>query len=46
MKAYFNTPNPPVKVGKIVIGDGSVASAQVYQYLPTVGPIIFYENYT
>lgn len=39
-------PNPPVQVGKIVIGDGSVATAQVYQYLPTVGPILFYLNYT
>ncbi|KAF5361823.1 hypothetical protein D9756_002268 [Leucocoprinus leucothites] len=36
MKAYFSMPNPPVKIGKIVIGDGSVASGQVFELLPTL----------
>ncbi|KAF9454245.1 alpha/beta-hydrolase [Macrolepiota fuliginosa MF-IS2] len=36
MKAYFNMENPPVKVGKFVIGDGSVASAQVFELLPAL----------
>ncbi|KAL9713485.1 hypothetical protein Ac2012v2_003096 [Leucoagaricus gongylophorus] len=36
MKAYFNMPNPPVSVGKIVIGDGSVSSSQVFEYLPAL----------
>lgn len=40
MKAYFNMPNPPVKVGKIVIGDGSVASGQVFELAPSVSPTL------
>lgn len=36
MKTYFNMKNPPVKVGKFVIGDGSVNTPQVFELLPAV----------
>jgi hypothetical protein len=28
--------NPPVKFGKLVIGDGTMASGQVFELLPAV----------
>ncbi|KAF8892138.1 Alpha/Beta hydrolase protein [Infundibulicybe gibba] len=31
---YFGLQNPPVKIAKIAIGDGSIASGQVFELLP------------
>lgn len=39
MKAYFGLQNPPVKIRKIAIGDGSITSGQVFELLPVVGMI-------
>ncbi|KAH9913993.1 alpha/beta-hydrolase [Epithele typhae] len=36
MKAYFQTPNPPVKIAKFVIGDGTVGSGIVFNEVPTL----------
>ncbi|KAG6821213.1 hypothetical protein H0H93_004034 [Arthromyces matolae] len=36
MKAYFGMKNPPVKIANIVIGDGSIASGQVFELLPAL----------
>ncbi|KAH8115245.1 alpha/beta-hydrolase [Phellopilus nigrolimitatus] len=41
-KAIFQTPNPPVKLAKIVIGDGTVGEFPVTQDLPTVSIIETY----
>ncbi len=35
-KAYFGKKNPPVKLAKIAIGDGSLGSDIVNEILPTV----------
>lgn len=36
MKAYFAMEKPPVKIVNIAIGDGSIASGQVFELLPAV----------
>ncbi|KAG6897814.1 hypothetical protein C0992_010618 [Termitomyces sp. T32_za158] len=36
MKAYFGLENPPVNIAKVVIGDGSIASGQVFELLPAL----------
>ncbi|KAG5715584.1 Vitellogenic carboxypeptidase [Termitomyces sp. T112] len=36
MKAYFGLENPPVNIAKIAIGDGSIASGQVFELLPAL----------
>ena len=36
MKAYFGMSKPPVKIGKIAIGDGSITSEQVFEFVPSV----------
>ncbi|KAF8074955.1 Alpha/Beta hydrolase protein [Lyophyllum atratum] len=36
MKAYFGMKNPPVKIAKIAIGDGSITSGQVFELLPAL----------
>lgn len=36
MKAYFNTPNPPVTVSKIAIGDGSFGTWQGFNLMPAI----------
>ncbi|KAE9398534.1 alpha/beta-hydrolase [Gymnopus androsaceus JB14] len=36
LKTYFETPNPPVKIVKIAIGDGTVGSGTVFEELPAV----------
>ncbi|KAJ7073243.1 alpha/beta-hydrolase [Mycena belliarum] len=36
MKAYFSMTKPPVKIAKIAIGDGSIASDEVFELLPTL----------
>ncbi|CAK5283248.1 unnamed protein product [Mycena citricolor] len=35
MKAYFSMSKPPVKIAKIAIGDGSIASDVVFELLPS-----------
>lgn len=39
MKAYFGLQNPPVKIRKIAIGDGSITSGQVFELLPVLNVI-------
>ncbi|KZT07258.1 alpha/beta-hydrolase [Laetiporus sulphureus 93-53] len=41
-KAYFGLSDPPVNLVKIAIGDGTVGSAVVYEYLPTTTTIQTY----
>ncbi|OSX64454.1 hypothetical protein POSPLADRAFT_1065593 [Postia placenta MAD-698-R-SB12] len=41
-KAYFGLSDPPVNLAKIVIGDGTVGSDAVFQYLPTTTVIQTY----
>ena len=36
MKAYFNMPNPPVKIVKIVMGNAAIGSLAGTQELPVV----------
>ena len=38
MKTYFGMANPPVNIAKFAIGDGTVGSTVVFEYVPTVGP--------
>lgn len=40
MKAYFGMKNPPVKIAKIAIGDGSITDGVVFQFVPAVSPPI------
>ena len=40
LKAYFDLKNPPVKIAKIAIGDGTYTSGQVFEILPAVAPSI------
>ncbi|KAJ7180968.1 Alpha/Beta hydrolase protein [Mycena filopes] len=42
MKAYFSMANPPVKITKIAIGDGSIASDEVFELLPTLSVLETY----
>ncbi|RDB23681.1 hypothetical protein Hypma_009154 [Hypsizygus marmoreus] len=42
MKAYFGLSNPPVKIAKIAIGDGSITSGQVFELLPALSVIETY----
>ncbi|KAJ7574418.1 Alpha/Beta hydrolase protein [Mycena floridula] len=42
MKAYFAMTTPPVNIAKIAIGDGSIASGQVFELLPTLNIIETY----
>ncbi|KAH9855778.1 alpha/beta-hydrolase [Lenzites betulinus] len=42
MKAYFGLTNPPVKIARFAIGDGTVGSGQVFELLPTVTTIETY----
>ncbi|KAJ3721074.1 alpha beta-hydrolase [Lentinula raphanica] len=42
LKAYFESPNPPVTIVKIAIGDGSVGSGPEFQDLPAVTVIETY----
>ena len=37
MKAYFQMANPPVKIGNIAIGDGTLTGAVTWGLAPTVG---------
>jgi hypothetical protein len=36
MKTYFGLANPPVKLAKVAIGDGTIGSSVVWMLLPTV----------
>ena len=42
MKAYFGMPNPPVKIAKIAIGDGSLGSAIENEQMPVLTVIETY----
>ncbi|KAJ6620632.1 Alpha/Beta hydrolase protein [Mycena sp. CBHHK59/15] len=42
MKAYFSMANPPVKIVKIAIGDGSIAEDEVFELLPSLSVIETY----
>ncbi|KAF9028443.1 alpha/beta-hydrolase [Hymenopellis radicata] len=41
-KTYFSMESPPVKLAKIAIGDGSIASGQVFELLPSLTVIETY----
>ncbi|KAF8917843.1 alpha/beta-hydrolase [Mucidula mucida] len=41
-KTYFSMESPPVKLAKIAIGDGSIASGQVFELLPALTVIETY----
>ncbi|KAJ7726259.1 alpha/beta-hydrolase [Mycena maculata] len=41
-KTIFSTPNPPVKLTKIAVGDGTLGSAATFGYLPTITTIETY----
>lgn len=40
LKAHFESPNSPVTIAKIAIGDGSVGSGPEFQDLPAVSVIV------
>ncbi|OSD04774.1 alpha/beta-hydrolase [Trametes coccinea BRFM310] len=42
MKTYFGLADPPVKIAKFAIGDGTVGNAVVFELLPTVTTIETY----
>ncbi|KAJ6581885.1 Alpha/Beta hydrolase protein [Mycena capillaripes] len=42
MKAYFSMAKPPVKIAKIAIGDGSIASDEVFELLPALSVLETY----
>ena len=37
VKAYFGLTDPPVKLAKFAIGDGTLGTSAVFEQLPTVG---------
>ncbi|KAL0953728.1 hypothetical protein HGRIS_004919 [Hohenbuehelia grisea] len=39
LKTYFSMANPPVKIAKIVIGNGAIAEEQVFELLPALSVI-------
>ncbi|EIW79100.1 alpha beta-hydrolase [Coniophora puteana RWD-64-598 SS2] len=41
-KAYFGLENPPVKLAKIAIGDGSIAAGEVFEIAPVVSVLETY----
>ncbi|KAJ7186610.1 Alpha/Beta hydrolase protein, partial [Mycena filopes] len=41
-KAIFSTPNPPVNLRKIAVGDGTLGSVATFLYVPTVTTIETY----
>ncbi|KAF8202232.1 Alpha/Beta hydrolase protein [Pholiota molesta] len=42
LKAYFDMPNPPVKVAKIAMGDGTYSSEQIFELLPALSVLTTY----
>jgi carboxypeptidase D len=40
MKTYFGMKNPPVKIAKIAIGDGTVTDEVTFELLPAVSSIV------
>ncbi|KAF8524845.1 Alpha/Beta hydrolase protein [Hysterangium stoloniferum] len=38
-KTYFGTPNPPVRLAKIAIGDGTIGSEQLVEDVPVISVI-------
>lgn len=43
-KTYFGLQNPPVRLAKIVIGDGSLGSDRTNTHMPTVSYLIAYSQ--
>ncbi|KAJ7769354.1 alpha/beta-hydrolase [Mycena metata] len=41
-KTIFSTPNPPVNLTKMIVGDGTLGSAATFLYVPTVTTIETY----
>ncbi|KAF7290334.1 Carboxypeptidase [Mycena chlorophos] len=41
-KAIFSTPNPPVKLAKITVGDGTLGDAATFEQVPTLTTIETY----
>ncbi|KAJ7058539.1 alpha/beta-hydrolase [Mycena amicta] len=41
-KTIFSTPNPPVKLAKIAVGDGTLGDEATFQHVPTVTTIETY----
>ncbi|KAL4065995.1 Alpha/Beta hydrolase protein [Scleroderma citrinum] len=41
-KAYFEMENPPIKLGKIAIGDGTLGSGETFNLLPVVNVLETY----
>ena len=37
VKAYFGLTDPPVKLAKFAIGDGTLGTSAIFEQLPTVG---------
>ncbi|KAJ7108223.1 Alpha/Beta hydrolase protein [Mycena epipterygia] len=44
-KTIFSTPNPPVNLKKMIVGDGTLGSEATYQDLPTVHFLTTIETY-
>ncbi|KAJ7250537.1 Alpha/Beta hydrolase protein [Mycena haematopus] len=42
MKTYFSMAKPPVQIAKIAIGDGSIASGEVFELLPALSVLATY----
>ncbi|KAF7370325.1 Carboxypeptidase [Mycena sanguinolenta] len=42
MKTYFSMAKPPVQITKIAIGDGSIASGEVFELLPALSVLATY----
>ncbi|KAJ6589260.1 alpha/beta-hydrolase [Mycena capillaripes] len=41
-KSIFSTPNPPVNLKKMIVGDGTLGSAATFQHVPTLTTIETY----
>ena len=44
MKTYFGMTNPPVKLAKVAIGDGTIGSSVVWMLLPTVSATFYTDS--
>ncbi|KAF7309994.1 Carboxypeptidase [Mycena indigotica] len=42
LSAYFSMAKPPVQIAKVVIGDGAITTAEVFELLPTLNVIETY----
>ncbi|KAJ7655810.1 alpha/beta-hydrolase [Mycena polygramma] len=41
-KTIFSTPNPPVNLKKMIVGDGTLGSSATFQHVPTITTILTY----